>query len=62
MSTWIIVLFFIGAALMMWSVYRGIKHNPQAFSKVNLSKSFYTMGLLAVGLIAFIYILILLVK
>jgi len=60
--SWMPILFFIGAALMLWSVYRGIKNNPKAFSKVNLSKSFYTMGLLAVGLIAFIYILIQLLK
>lgn len=60
--SWTAFFFAIGAVLMLWMVYRGIKHSPEAFSKANLSKSFYTLGLLAVGLIAFIYILVQLLK
>ncbi len=60
--SWMPILFFIGAALMLWMVYRSVKQNPEAFSKANLSKSFFTLGILALGLIAFIYILVLLIK
>ena len=45
-----------------WLLYRSVKANPGSFSKSNISKSLWTMGLLALGLIAFIAFLILLVR
>lgn len=60
--TWQPILLFIGGALLLWMVYRSVKHNPAAYSKENLSKSFFTMGILAIALIAFVYVLVLLVK
>lgn len=53
----ILLTIFIG-----WLVYRNIRYNPQAFSKENLGKSFYTLGLLALALIAFIALLVMLLK
>ncbi len=62
MNTLYQVLAIVGAVFLIWWLYRGIKGNPEAFSKQNFSKSFYTMGLLALGLIAFVYLLVLMVK
>lgn len=53
----ILLTVFIG-----WLIYRNIRYNPQAFSKENLGKSFYTLGLLALALIAFIALLVVLLK
>ncbi len=53
----ILLTIFIG-----WLIYRNIRYNPQAFSKENLGKSFYTLGLLALALIAFIALLVMLLK
>ncbi|NKB46883.1 MAG: hypothetical protein GKR77_03770 [Legionellales bacterium] len=50
------------AGLMVWLLFRYAKSNPQAFSKENLSKSFFTMGVLAILLIAFIGLCILLLN
>ncbi len=59
---WGKLLFFIGILLMAWLLYRNIRGNPQAFSRENLGKSFYTLGILALLLIAFIGFLILLLR
>tara|TARA_B110000908_G_C9910887_1_gene295295 strand:+ start:165 stop:356 length:192 start_codon:yes stop_codon:yes gene_type:complete len=50
------------AGFLAWSLYKNIQHNPEAFSKKNFSKSFTTIGMLAIGLIGFVYILTLMVK
>ena len=52
----------MAACFLIWWLYKGIKSNPEAFSKKNFSKSFMTMGLLALGLMAFVYILVLIVQ
>lgn len=54
--------FIIGAAVMVWFLYLQIRHNSEAFSKENLGKSFFTVGILALGLIAFIAVLVLLLR
>lgn len=59
---WTQLLFVIGAGLMLFMLYRSYRARPDMFSSVNLGKSLYTMGLLALGLIAFVYILILLLR
>ncbi|MCK4608047.1 MAG: hypothetical protein KAT71_01085 [Gammaproteobacteria bacterium] len=53
----IILVVFLG-----WLIYRTIKHNPASFSKENLGKSFYTLGLLALALIAFVFLLVMLLR
>jgi hypothetical protein len=54
--------FIIGAALMAWLLYRQIRSSPEAFSKANLSKSFFTLGILALGLILFVWLLVLMLR
>ncbi len=56
------ILTIIGIALLMWMLYRGIKGNPEAFSRVNLSKSFTTIGMLALGLIAVVSLAVMFLK
>lgn len=43
-------------------LYRGIKGNPEAFSKENLGKSFTTLGIMAIGLIALFALAVLFLK
>jgi biotin transporter BioY len=59
---WASLLFLVAAALMGWLLYRQIKNNPQGFSKENISKSIYTLGILALLLIFFIGFLIFLLR
>ncbi|WP_131782003.1 hypothetical protein [Legionella gresilensis] len=56
------ILGLIGAALIIWIMYRSIKSRPDLFSRDNLNKSFFTMGILAIILIAFVGLLILMVR
>lgn len=56
------ILGLLGAGLIIWFLYRSIKGNPQAFSKENLSKSFSTMGILALGLIVFVVFLVMMLN
>jgi hypothetical protein len=53
----ILLALFIG-----WSLYKYIRVNPQIFSRENLGKSFYSMGILALILIGFIVLLVVLLK
>ncbi len=62
MSTWMTLLYIAGAALLAWFAYRTIRGNPEMFSKENLGKSFFTMGILALMLIAFVALLVFLLK
>jgi hypothetical protein len=48
------LLTIVGLLLLVWVLYRGVKGNPQAFSRENLGKSFTTLGVLALGLIALV--------
>lgn len=47
---------------LVWRIYKVIKANPELLSKVNLSKSFMTMGILALILIGGIAMLVMLLK
>lgn len=61
-NNWTLILYVVGAALMLWFLVRTIRGNRQAFSKENLSKSVYTIGLLTLFLIAIIAFCVLLLK
>ena len=56
------VLGLMGAALIVWVIYRSIKGRPEQFSRENLTKSFSSMGILALLLIGFVAILVLLTR
>ena len=56
------ILALLGAGMILFILYRSIKGNPGQFSKENLNKSFFTMGVLALGLIGFIALLVLILR
>ncbi len=62
METLYQILGLIGAGLIVWVLYRNIKGRPELFSRENLSKSFSTMGFLGLILIAFIALLVLMLR
>ncbi len=62
MDTLYQVLALIGAALIVWITYRAIKGRPEQFSRENLSKSFFSLGVLAIILIMFVALLVLMVR
>jgi hypothetical protein len=62
MSLWTQILFILLAVFLGWQLYAYIHRHPQLFSRENLSRSIFTLGILALFLIAFIAILVLLVR
>ncbi len=62
MQTFNQIMGILAAILIVFLLFRTIKGRPDLFSKANLNKSFLTMGVLAVGLIAFVALLIMLVR
>jgi len=52
---WEEILYYIMAAGMLYFLYQFIRKQKDAFSTTNLIKSMYTLGILALGLILFIY-------
>ena len=55
-SVAILCLFFV------YRIYKVLKENPELLSKENLTKSFSTMGVLALILIGFVAILVMLAR
>lgn len=47
---------------LLWRLYRVFKENPSLLSKENLSKSFSTMGVIALLLIGFVATLVMLIR
>lgn len=62
MQTLYQILGLIGAGLIIFVLYQAIKGKPEQFSKENLSKSFFTMGILGLGLIAFVALLVMFLR
>lgn len=62
METLYQILGLIAAGLIVWVLYRSIKGKPEQFSRENLSKSFSTMGFLALILIAFVGFLVFMLR
>jgi len=48
------ILLICTSVILLWSLYRTIKHKPELFTAQNLNKSFFTMGVLTVILIVII--------
>lgn len=59
---WGKLLYIIGAILLVGLIFMSIRSNPQAFSRQNLGKSFWTLGILALLLIGFIALLVLFLR
>lgn len=59
---WYQLLALLGAGAIAWILYRYIKSRPEQLSRENLSKSFSSMGILALILIGFVALLILIVR
>ena len=55
---WSALFAVITSGFVIFLLYRTIRANPEMLSKDNLLKSFGTMGFLALGLIAFVGILV----
>ncbi|EKD45535.1 MAG: hypothetical protein ACD_69C00247G0002 [uncultured bacterium] len=56
------VMFIILSIFIGWQLFVYLRTHPEAFSKDNLNRSFFTLGILAILLIGFIAVLVLLVK
>lgn len=59
---WSKLVFALIACLLLWLLYRGLRQNPEWLSKDNLNRSFRTMGIVALLLIAFVGFLIVLLR
>ena len=62
METFYQLLGLIGGGLICWVIYRTIKGRPEAFSRENLNKSFFSFGILAIVLMLFVGLLVLIVR
>lgn len=62
METLYQILGLLSAGLIVWFMYRSIKGRPDVFSGEKISKSFGTMGILALVLILFVAFLIFMVR
>ncbi|MGD9108531.1 MAG: hypothetical protein PVI75_05105 [Gammaproteobacteria bacterium] len=56
------ILVLLLAAFFIWWIIRYFKLNYNAFSAKNLNRSFFTMGILALILIVFIYLCVLFIR
>lgn len=59
---WQILLFLVGAGLMVWLIVRMVRNNPGSFTRAALSKSVFTLGILALILIGVIFLAVLILK
>lgn len=48
------IVYFLIAGAMLYMLYRFVRNQKEAFSSTNILKSLYTLGILALCLIAFI--------
>jgi hypothetical protein len=62
MQTLYEILGIMGAGMILFILYRSIKGKPELFNRENLNKSFFTMGVLALVLIAFISLMVIMVR
>ncbi len=56
------IVSLIAAIFIIWYTIRMVRGNPTAFNRESLSKSFFTMGILALILIAFIAVCVWLLR
>jgi hypothetical protein len=51
-----VLVFFI------WRLYKGMKSQPEAFTKEKMGKSFYTIGILTLGLILAVTVMVMFIR
>jgi hypothetical protein len=56
------ILLVVLAAFLIWQMYSFVKNNPQSLSRDNLSRSVFTLGMLCLFLIAFVVLLVWMLK
>jgi hypothetical protein len=56
------ILYVISAGILVWFGFHTIRNNPAMFNKESMGKSFFVIGVLTLGLIAFIALLVFLLK
>ena len=59
---WTGLLYILGLVLGIVMIVGLVKRNPESFKGANINKSFFTLGILALILIAVVVICILLVR
>lgn len=59
---WQILLYLLGAGLMAWLMVRMVRHNPGSFTRDALSKSIFTLGILALVLMGVVLLCIMFLK
>jgi hypothetical protein len=59
---WGKILLLISTVLLIWFLYYQIRKHPHGFSRENLGKSIFTVGCLALFLIAFIALMVLVLR
>lgn len=62
MNTVLQISIVIISLFIIWRIYKQIQANPEMLSKENISKSFTTMGILALILIGGVALMVLLLK
>ena len=62
MQTFYQLLGIVGAGLIVWLLYRTIKGRPEQFNRESITKSFWTLGLLGIGLIVFVGLLVVMLR
>ena len=60
---WLYVLLAaLGIGILIWIQVRYYRANPEAYSKQNFAKTARTLGIVALCLILFVYVLVLLTR
>jgi len=59
---WKVLLYLLGAGFMVWLIVRMVRNNPGSFTREALSKSFFTLGILALLLFGVIFLCVMMLK
>ncbi len=62
MPMWQKIIYLILMLGLCWWIYQSVRRNPEWLSRENLGKSFSSMGVLALILIAFVALLIFMLR
>lgn len=62
METFYAITGLIAAGFILWILYRYVRARPESLNRESLSKSFFTMGVLAIILICFVVLLIIMAR